>query len=178
MNKRGSGVVVAFALGMVWMLTASPASASCNLCDCESSCDQACSTGPDIPDCPECNQSTCGLQGTCIGSWGCQPTGSCQATSCTGTINGTAGGDNLFGTSAHNCINGLGGGDSIDGEAGDDTINCGSGNDTAIGDSGNDCLYGEGDGDNLTGQSGWADFADGGAGSDTCDAETEVNCAP
>ena len=174
MNKRESGVALAFVLGAVLMLAASPASALCGFqCTCNSGCNDYCTTGPDIPDCPGCNETTCGNWGICVDL--CQ-TGSCQATSCTSTLNGTSSGDTLNGNSNHQCINGLGGADTISGEAGDDTISAGSGNDTVYGGSGNDCMYGDDGDDNLTGDTGSFDYADGGTGTDTCTAETEISC--
>lgn len=172
MSKTGFGVTVGFALGLALMLAASPASGIfCWNCSCSSSCNQVCINGPEIPDCPGCNESTCELSGpACIDFCG----GGC--TTCTSTINGTSAGNTLNGTSANECINGFGGNDTIDGNAGDDTIYCGAGTDTAYGDSGNDCLYGEGDNDNLNGETGSSDFADGGSGTDTCTAESEVSC--
>ncbi|HWM94208.1 MAG TPA: calcium-binding protein [Thermoanaerobaculia bacterium] len=176
MSKSETGVAVAFALGVVLMLTASPASALCGpQCDCSSSCDEICYDGPFVPDCPECNQSTCGAFGECIESSSCEPQGSCIANSCTSTINGTNNGEALTGNSNHECINGLGGADTLTGNAGDDTIHGGSDNDTAYGNSGNNCLYGDDGNDNLTGGTG-NDYTDGGNGTDTCVAESEVNC--
>lgn len=168
MSKRESGLVALFALGMLLMLTPSPASAQlCAFeCDCTSSCSQVCTTGPDIPDCPECNQSTCGDWGTCINSWGCTPGGECPALACTSTIDGGSSGDTLNGNSAHECINGNGGDDTLTGNAGDDTIHGGDGNDTIYGNSGNDCLYGDAGDDNLNG----------GSGTDLCEGETESSC--
>lgn len=175
--SRAACIASVFALGVVLMLAASPAAAvnTCQYCSCESSdCGQTCMIGPFDPECPECNQATCGEMGRCIGGDDCD-TG-CVAASCTSTLNGTSGGDTLTGNSNHQCINGFGGADTISGEAGDDTISAGDGNDTAYGGSGSDCLYGDGGDDNLTGDTGAYDYADGGAGTDTCDAETEVNC--
>jgi Ca2+-binding RTX toxin-like protein len=175
MKTTGLGVAVTFAVGMVWLLAASPATALCQFqCTCFSSCEAVCETGPEIIDCPECNDSTCGEFGTCIGSWGCAED-ECNNLSCTSTINGTSGPDTLNGTSARECINGLGGNDTIDGKAGDDRIHGNAGTDTCYGDSGNDCLWGDEDGDHLDGGSGY-DFADGGTGTDTCYAEAEINC--
>jgi hypothetical protein len=44
------------------------------------------------------------------------------------------------------------------------------------GGSGNDQMLGEGSNDGLTGGDGTADTANGGAGTDSCTAETEINC--
>ena len=163
--SRAFGIASVFGLGVVlMMLVAAPASALCaSECDCTSSCEQVCFTGPDIPDCPGCNESTCGAEDQCVGNWLCQ---GCLAVSCSSTINGGSSGATLNGTSAHECINGCGGNDTISGNAGDDTIHGGDGNDTIYGDSGNDCLYGDAG----------TDYADGGSGTDFCDAEGEVNC--
>jgi len=159
------GLAVAFTLLVVLLMAASPASALCAWeCTCFSECDQICYTGPDIPDCPGCNESTCGMEDECIGSWGC--TSACYANSCTSTINGTSNGDTLTGGSDHECINGFDGADTLTGNAGDDTISGGNGNDTAYGGSGNDCLYGDGGSDNVNGDS----------GTDLCQAETEATC--
>jgi len=164
MNRNGLGVVVAFVVGLVWVLAASPAGALCSFeCTCVSSCSQICETGPDIPDCEECNQSTCGEWGTCVGSYGCD---TCSNLSCTTTINLTSGNDTFNGSSARECINGLGGNDTIDGKAGDDRIHGNGGTDTLYGDSGNDCLWGDAG----------ADHVDGGSGNDFCEGETAVNC--
>src|SRR5688572_21523095 len=105
MNKREAGLAGVFALGVVMLLSASPASATfCSQCNCSNSCDQFCFTGPDIPDCPGCNESTCGVDGPlCAGSPACIP-GSCAAVSCSSTINGTSGGDTLNGGTGHECI--------------------------------------------------------------------------
>jgi hypothetical protein len=166
MSRRESGVLaVAFALGMLLMLASSPASALCNFqCTCTSSCDDICTTGPDVIDCPGCNETTCGNWGVCIDA--CGGGGSCQAISCSSTINGTSGGDTLSGNGAHECINGFGGADTLTGNAGDDTIQGGDGNDTMYGNSGNDCLYGDAGTDSATG----------GTGTDFCDAEAETSC--
>ena len=130
MNKRESGIALAFVLGVVLLLSASPATALfCALCTCAYSCDQACITGPEIPDCPECNDSTCGLDGPlCAGNPECELDG-CWAVSCTSTINGTSSGDTLNGGSGHECINGLGGDDTITGNAGFDCADGGAGAD-------------------------------------------------
>jgi len=165
--SRASGISSVFALGVVLMLSASPAAADfCSMCDCNDSCDQWCSTGPDIPDCPECNQSTCGISGSlCAERQECN-LGECPAVSCSSTINGTSGGDTLNGGTGHECIKGFAGADTISGNAGDDRIEGGDGNDTMYGGSGNDCLWGDAGGDNANGDS----------GSDFCDAESEVTC--
>jgi len=157
------------------LLFAPAANALCALqCTCETSCSTVCRSGPFEPDCPECGLSTCGEWGVCVGL--CSPSGSCQNNAYTTTINGTSGGDTLNGTSANERINGLDGNDTIYGNAGDDTIYGGTGTDTIYGGSGDDCMYGEGANDSLNGGTGSGDFADGGAGTDTCIAETEVNC--
>jgi hypothetical protein len=165
--SRVSGVSSVFVLAVVLMLSASPAAATfCSQCNCSNSCDQICYTGPDIPDCPGCNESTCGLDGPlCAGSPECTP-GSCAAASCSSTINGTGAGDTLNGGTGHECINGLAGADTLSGNAGDDRIHGGDGNDTMYGGSGNDCLWGDLGGDNANGDS----------GSDFCDAESELTC--
>ncbi|HEV8582482.1 MAG TPA: calcium-binding protein [Thermoanaerobaculia bacterium] len=158
--SRASGFASVFALGVVLMLAASPAStAKCiNDCTCATSCDQTCVDGP----CPDCEIMTCGEWGRCIGSSGCS--GPC--TTCTSTINGGSSGDTLAGGSNNECINGYDGADTLSGEAGDDTIRGGNGNDSLYGGSGNDCLYGDA-GD---------DYANGDSGTDYCEAETEVSC--
>jgi Ca2+-binding RTX toxin-like protein len=140
-----------FALGVVLMLAASPASAKCfNECTCVTSCDEECVDGV----VPDLELITCGEFGVCVDSPGCTPGGTCPALECTSTIPGTSGGDTLNGGSAHECINGFGGADTITGNAGDDTIHGGDGNDTIYGGSGNDCLYGEAGSDSLNGDSG------------------------
>jgi hypothetical protein len=149
------------------------AQALCFGCKCWSSCDNVCHTGPLIPDCPECNQSTCGEWGVCDDL--CEP-GECDNGGYTTTLNGTSGGDNLSGSSAHERINGFGGADTINGNAGNDQIFAGDGNDTASGGSGEDCLFGEDGNDNLTGDTGFSDEAHGGPGTDTCNAEVETTC--
>jgi len=160
--SRASGFASVFALGVVLMLAASPASAGkcLNVCTCATSCDQTCIDGP----CglQGCEIFTCGEWGICIGSSGC--TG--VRTTCTSTINGGSSGDTLTGGSASECINGNAGDDTLTGNAGDDTIHGGDGNDSMYGNSGNDCLYGDAGSDNVNGDS----------GSDLCDAETELTC--
>lgn len=153
-----------FALGVVLMLAASPASALCsNQCTCATSCDQACLDGPVLQG---GEWITCADWGICINSPGCTPGGTCPALACTSTINGGSSGDTLNGNSNHECINGNGGADTISGDSGDDTIHGGDGNDTMYGGSGNDCLYGDAGSDNANGDS----------GTDLCDAETEATC--
>lgn len=176
MKKLGVGSVLALAFGLAMLLSAASAEAQmlCFSCDCEDSCATVCRDGPLVPDCPECNLSTCGASGPACG--GCN--GICELTSiCTNEINGNSSGNTLFGTSQHDCINGKGGNDTIDGEAGDDTIHGDDGNDSIFGDSGNDCLLGDAGDDNLQGDSG-TDEADGGThgSGDTCVAETETAC--
>jgi Ca2+-binding RTX toxin-like protein len=173
-NLKGIVFVVAIAAGLQF-LAAPPVAALCSLqCTCETSCDTVCRSGPFEPDCPECGLSTCGDWGVCVGT--CGSSDPCDNNAYTTTINGTSGGDTLTGTAANELINGLGGNDTIYGNAGDDTIYGGSGADTVYGGSGDDCMYGEGGNDHLTGDTGSSDFADGGAGTDTCNAETEVSC--
>lgn len=164
MKKLGMGSVFALAFGLALMLSAAPASAFCGQCTCENSCDDYCITGPYDEDCPGCNESTCGESGPACG--GCAPPTCGETMACTRTINGTAGGDTLFGDSRHDCINGYGGDDTLTGNAGDDTIEGGDGDDTMYGNSGNDCLRG----------GAGSDSCDGGTGTDYCEAETEANC--
>jgi len=151
--SRASGIAAVFALGVVLMLAASPASAQkCGIkCNCTTSCDEPCLVGTVMQGFEEI---TCGQWGTCIDSGGCTPGGDCPAISCSSTINGTSGGDTLNGGGAHECINGLGGADTITGNAGDDTIGAGDGDDTMYGGSGNDCLWGDAGTDNANGDSG------------------------
>lgn len=173
---KRSVIAVAMACGLFGLLAASPASALCSQCTCESSCDEPCITGPFIPDCPECNVSTCGdWTGVCSGSWTC--TQSCSNQTCTDFIFGNGSNNTLNGTADKECIYGYDGNDTIDGEAGDDRIWGGNGTDTLYGDSGNDCLWGEAGNDHLDGESG-SDYGNGGTGTDTCTTATESqqNC--
>ena len=165
MSKREASLALIVTLGAVLLLSASPAAALfCALCDCDDSCTKACINGPEIPDCPECNDSTCGVDGPlCAGQPEC---GTCAAVSCTSTVNGTNNGDTLNGGGGDECINGLGGNDTIHGNAGGDRIHGGDGNDTVYGDSGDDCLWGDAGTDNAQGDT----------GTDFCDAEFEVGC--
>jgi hypothetical protein len=73
----------------------------------------------------------------------------------------------IFGTTLADTITGTGSRDIISGLSGGDTINGMGGNDLLCGDAGNDT---------LTGGAGLKDVAVGGAGTDTCDAETELSC--
>ncbi|HEX2253596.1 MAG TPA: calcium-binding protein [Thermoanaerobaculia bacterium] len=178
MNRKCIGLTVAIAAGVLSLMATAPASAlDCVWqCTCESSCDDICITGPFIQDCPECNQIPCGDYGTCMGSAAC-PTGTtCSNAGFTSTINGTSGGDNLNGTSANERINGFGGNDTLYGHAGDDRLYGDAGADTLYGGSGDDCLFGGDGNDHLAGETGTADWADGGFGTDTCTAETETSC--
>ena len=163
--SRASVISSVFALGVVLMLAASPASAAkCGIiCNCTSSCDQTCLVGTAMQGFEEI---TCGEWGICIGSGGCPVDGDCPAVSCSSTINGTSGGDTLNGGTGHECINGLAGADTISGNAGDDRIHGDDGDDTIYGGSGNDCLWGDAGGDNANGDS----------GTDLCIAETETTC--
>ncbi|MBP1633133.1 MAG: hypothetical protein H6Q11_1421 [Acidobacteria bacterium] len=69
-------------------------------------------------------------------------------------------------------------GNTLAGRAGDDLLDGGPGNDRLRGGPGDDTLDGgEGD-DRLTGGEGEADAADGGDGTDTCDAEATAACEP
>lgn len=174
MTRQELRLAVAIAFGVVALLAASSASAQdlCfGTCTCTTSCDTVCRNGPIVQGCPECGLTTCGAWGTCVGE--CS---GCQNNGWTTTQYGGSGGDTLTGTSANERFFGYGGGDTIYGNAGDDTVYAGTGNDTVYGGSGDDCMYGEGDNDHLDGETGSLDFADGGPGTDTCYAETEVNC--
>lgn len=168
MKRKAFGLVIAIAAGAFSLVAAPPASAlRCEFCTCSSSCDQVCRDGPFVQGCPECHLSTCGAWGVCDGV--------CGNNAFTTTTNGTSGGDTLTGTSANECIHGLGGNDTVYGNAGDDTVYASSGNDTVYGGSGDDYMYGEGGNDSLTGDTGSGDFADGGTGTDTCNAKTKIS---
>jgi len=161
--SRAPVIASVLGLGVVLLLVAAPASATCvTECTCATSCDYTCVVGI----CPDCEQITCEEWGSCINSPGCTPGGTCPALACTTTINGSSGGDTISGSSAHECINGFGGVDLIAGGPGDDTVHAGDGHDMIDGGSGNDCLWGDAG----------IDSADGGPGTDFCDAEGEINC--
>jgi Ca2+-binding RTX toxin-like protein len=66
--------------------------------------------------------------------------------------------------------------DILDGFYGHDRLEGGPGDDDAWGRNGNDLLLGGTGNDFLSGGAGPRDAADGEAGSDTCNAETETNC--
>lgn len=66
--------------------------------------------------------------------------------------------------------------DEVYAGAGDDVVDTGKGDDFAYGDRGDDTLVGDRGADTLIGGAGRADTADGGQASDTCSAETTVNC--
>jgi len=71
------------------------------------------------------------------------------------------------------------GGDGDDGLVGSAEINLfkgGPGNDDLFGGDGNDHLHGEGGDDTIFGQNGDNDLANGGPGTDDCDAENEIAC--
>lgn len=176
MKQKKQFLTITAGLAALVLVLATPVSALCSFsCTCESSAGEICRNGPFVPDCPTCNQSTCLASGSLyVGHPSCSA--DCENNGYTTTINGTSGGDTLNGTSANERINGLGGNDTIYGNAGDDTIYAGSGADTVSGGSGDDCMWGEGGNDSLTGNTGSLDFADGGAGTDTCNAESEVSC--
>lgn len=110
------------------------------------------------------------------------------------TINGSSGEDCLvgglgkdlvFGSSGDDVILGGDGSDNLKGGAGDDYLDGGIGNDTMVGGSGDDDLRGslgdddiKGDSgsDMIDGQAGANDKANGGTGTDSCNAENETNC--
>ena len=71
-------------------------------------------------------------------------------------LNGTTGGNTLFGGSGDDAVSGMAGNDTLNGGSGDDKVWGGSGNDNLAGGTGNDLLVG-GFG---------ADRMDGGAGND------------
>ncbi|HEX6208990.1 MAG TPA: hypothetical protein VF058_11625 [Actinomycetota bacterium] len=86
----------------------------------------------------------------------------------------TGEGDNVR-TDVENAI----GGDGPDGLVGSALVNVfhgGPGNDDLFGGDGNDRLFGEGGDDFILGQNGDDDRANGGPGTDDCDAETEIAC--
>ena len=58
-----------------------------------------------------------------------------------GTIDGTAGNDNLTGTPGNDTINGLGGNDTLSGLDGDDVLDGGTGTDSLNGGAGNDTYF-------------------------------------
>jgi hypothetical protein len=111
-----------------------------------------------------------------------------------GNIVGTNGDDVIVGGGNAQAIDGGAGNDVICGKGGDDNIRGGSGNDKIDGGGGDDKIYGEGgndqihggdgndrmdggDGsDQIDGEGGKDDKADGGAGTDGCTAEKQVNC--
>jgi Ca2+-binding RTX toxin-like protein len=81
------------------------------------------------------------------------------------TLDGTAGGDYLFGDARDNTINGFDNNDQLFGNAGNDTINGGSGHDLLNGGAGNDSLDGGVGRDILIGGTG-NDALSGGSGAD------------
>lgn len=99
-------------------------------------------------------------------------------------IEGGEGNDKIEGGNGDDNIDGGGGNDQIDAGNGNDIVNAGGGNDVIDGGNGNDQINGEGGNDTLIGRNGNdfllggpdTDSANGGLGSDTCDAETEINC--
>jgi Ca2+-binding RTX toxin-like protein len=109
------------------------------------------------------------------------------------SINGNEGDDVIFGEDGADTINGNNGNDFINGGGGADTLRGQNGKDHLIGglaadtlDGGNDndVLEGNEAADTLRGGNGddillggvGVDFANGNAGTDTCDAETKLNC--
>jgi hypothetical protein len=99
---------------------------------------------------------------------------------------GTFGDDTMYGTSGADCLDGNPGNDLIFGYGGDDGLNGFTGDDRIYGGDGNDFIGGCGcyganptaDEDTLSGGSGddRFDYLDGGAGTDTCYGEVEVDC--
>ena len=94
------------------------------------------------------------------------------------------GNDNIKGNNENDTINAGNGNNTIDGGNGNDIIVSGSGNDNIKGGNnndkvnaggGNDTIYGENGNDNLDGEAG-TDKTDGGLSTDTCIAETRINC--
>ena len=81
------------------------------------------------------------------------------------TLDGTAGGDYLFGDARDNTINGFDNNDQLFGNAGNDTINGGGGHDLLNGGAGNDALDGGSGRDILIGGAG-NDALTGGSGAD------------
>jgi hypothetical protein len=82
------------------------------------------------------------------------------------TITGTPQADILIGTPGPDVICGLGGNDTIDGNGGNDVLKGGAGDDLLNGGNGNDVLYGGPGNDKLQGDRG-RDRVYGGAGNDT-----------
>lgn len=89
---------------------------------------------------------------------------------------GGPGNDKLKGGPDVDVLLGGGGSDTLIGGGGWDFAVGGAGPDTIKGGGGTDFLLGEGKPDTIYGGKGPGDVADGGAGSDTCEAETETSC--
>lgn len=179
--KELSLLCVCLFVGGLFFVAASPAAAQihCSQCACTDPCSTTCFylERYNTPEGPVFEQveTTCGAWGnTCAEE--CTPPDPCTPVGCTSNIYGTSANNTINGTSLNECIWGYDGNDTIDGNAGRDWIYGGNGTDTIYGDSGNDCLYGQGGNDHLDGESGSDDVADGQGGTDTCTAETELNC--
>jgi Ca2+-binding RTX toxin-like protein len=86
-------------------------------------------------------------------------------------INGTSGGDTIYGTPYFDIIHGLGGNDALFGGGGYDVIDGGAGNDAIGGGAGNDVIYGGPGNDILSGGVG-NDTIYGGPGRD------KIGCGP
>jgi Ca2+-binding RTX toxin-like protein len=99
-------------------------------------------------------------------------------------LTGTAGVDIIAGWGGDDVIKGLDGNDVICGGGGNDTIYGGDGNDELYGGDGNDIIYGTAGDDKLYGDVGadklyggiGIDTADGGSETDSCFAESKINC--
>ena len=82
---------------------------------------------------------------------------------------GTATGDGNDSLTGFEDVDGSYYGDEITGDAGSNSLSGGDGNDQLFGGAGDDYLYGD---------EGASDSADGGPGSDVCEAETRTGCDP
>jgi uncharacterized repeat protein (TIGR01451 family) len=100
----------------------------------------------------------------------------CTITSNAAEVGGTAGNDVICGGPAAQDIAALAGNDVVFGSGGDDRLAGAAGDDILLGGDGNDQLAGGDGNDKLFGQAGAADYAAGGNGIDTCDAEFEGVC--
>ena len=81
------------------------------------------------------------------------------------TLDGGAGGDEIYGRGGADIINGDDGSDEIDGGAGGDTIKGNSGKDTILGNDGSDSIFGN-EGDDIVDGGAGSDYLNGGKGDD------------
>ncbi|UIT47164.1 calcium-binding protein [Xylella fastidiosa subsp. multiplex] len=99
---------------------------------------------------------------------GRQALAAAEITLVSGSAEGSAAADLMFGDTGANILRGGAGDDVLSGGDGDDTLYGGDGNDILHGDAGNDTLYGGGGNDLLLGGAG-DDVLDGGEGSNRLD---------